>query len=140
MLQAFFTQNGQGWKKNRHFEWKQLSLCCLALNKSYFCLSLRYITWFMSQQPKTNTLIVNILKMWWSKFWLQISAAWIFIRFSNECAQLSFINSLYTFWNMNSSVLAVLAAQGINKKISTSEQLLIVVFSSFCRQNNFLIL
>ena len=28
---------------------------CLAFKKSYFCLSLRLITWFMSQQPKTNT-------------------------------------------------------------------------------------
>ena len=28
---------------------------CSAFNMSYFCLSLRFITWFMSQQPKTNT-------------------------------------------------------------------------------------
>ena len=30
-------------------------LICSACNKNYFCLSLRYMTWFMSQQIKTNT-------------------------------------------------------------------------------------
>ena len=42
--------------KPGNFEWKNLTFwVCLAFNKSYFCLSLRLITWFMSQQPKTNT-------------------------------------------------------------------------------------
>ena len=43
-----------------------------------------------------------------------------------------------TIWNMNSSLWAIWAAQGSEEKIvdlSFSEQLLRVVFSTFCGQN-----
>ena len=44
--------------KPDHIDWKKL--ICSACNDNYFCLSLRYITWFMSQQPKFNTDVEQV--------------------------------------------------------------------------------
>ena len=61
LLQTFFCQNGRVCKKLKF--WVKIVVIlwiCSALNKSYFCLSLRCITWFMSQQPKTNTDVEHL--------------------------------------------------------------------------------
>ena len=48
---TFFTQNGQVWNKSSC--WVKIAVILWIC--SGFCLSLRKITWFMSQQLKTNT-------------------------------------------------------------------------------------
>ena len=44
--------------KPDHIDWKKLIFS--ACNDNYCCLSLRYITWFMSQQPKFNTDVEQV--------------------------------------------------------------------------------
>ena len=57
---------------------------CSAFNTSYFCLSLRKITWFMSQQPTTNT---DVEHLWGKKEgeWPSLPTSSLAFHFVVEC-------------------------------------------------------
>ena len=47
--------------KPDHFEWNESN--CSACNNNCFCLSVRWITWFISQQPTTDTDVEHLTLM-----------------------------------------------------------------------------